>query len=424
MRVYFAALGCRLNQSETDTWMRNLPSGWQVVSDARDANICILNSCAVTATAAQKSRQLLHRLHRNSPHAKIVLTGCAVDVYPDTCAQWPGVYMTVTTADKDHLVQRVVSELGTAMGNGAPPGAIRRDHAPHGRTRALVKIQDGCDNACSYCVVRLARGHHRSRALPDIAQEVLQRQHEGYQEIVLTGVHIGAYGQEWRESLAHLVDTLLRQTEIPRLRLSSIEPWDLTQELIALWQSPRLCRHMHLPLQSGCDTTLQRMNRRYNSEHYAHLVQAVRQVVPDIAITTDVIVGFPGERDQHFAESIQLVRDMGFARIHTFPFSIRPGTAAALMSEQVGADLIKRRAAAMRAVGRSSSEMYQRRFLGRTLTVLWEGSRAAEWFGLTDNYLRVVAMDATIQRNTITPAHLLEWTPSGIRGELGARPDD
>jgi threonylcarbamoyladenosine tRNA methylthiotransferase MtaB len=289
---------------------------------------------------------------------------------------------------------------------------------PSLHTRAFVKIQDGCDNACTYCIVRVARGPQRSRSVQAILDEILARQAEGYQEIVLTGVHIGAYGRERGETLATLVQEILLHTQFPRLRLSSIEPWDLSPSLLRLWQNPRLCRHLHLPLQSGCDATLQGMNRRYTTAHFFELVQSARTEIPDLAITTDVIVGFPGEDEQEFATSAAFVASMGFARTHIFPFSARPGTAAAAMPNQVTPLLKKRRAKQLAEIARRSQQDFHRHFVGRTMDVLWESAKDQQWSGLTDNYIRVVTTSSGALHNRILPTRLHTLTSRGMRGEL------
>jgi len=280
-----------------------------------------------------------------------------------------------------------------------------------------VKIQDGCDHACTYCIVRIARGRQRSRSRSDILEEILARQSERYQEIVLTGVHIGAYGREHGDSLANLVGAILAGASLPRLRLSSIEPQDLP-DVLPMWADSRLCRHLHLPLQSGCDTVLQRMNRMYTTEQYAGLVYQARSAIADLAITTDVIVGFPGETEQEFEASAEFVRRMRFARIHVFPFSARVGTQAATMPHQVSPSVKKQRVRIMVAIARIGALGFRRRFLGSTVDVLWETTKDDGWTGLTDNYLRVWTQSAQDLRNRILPAHLDRLGDDGLCGTL------
>ncbi|MBM4430426.1 MAG: radical SAM protein [Chloroflexi bacterium] len=264
----------------------------------------------------------------------------------------------------------------------------------------------------------MARGRQRSRPAREILEEVLIRQNQGYQEIVLTGVHIGAYGSDSGQTLADLVRTILDETNFPRLRLTSIEPWDLSPELLQLWGDPRMCRHLHLPLQSGCDATLQRMNRRYTTGQYRALVERARAAIPDVAVTTDVIVGFPDEDEREFAVSAEFVTGIGFARIHVFPFSARPGTAALAMPAQVLPQVKKMRMRHMSAIALHSSAAFHCRFVGRTVGVLFESKEGGHWNGLTDNYMRVRVDSPDDLTNHILSVRLLEATAEDLKGEL------
>ncbi len=428
MRVCLTALGCKLNQSEVESWARRLAAaGCQIVDRPEGADLCILNTCTVTHEAARKSRQMVRRLSRSS-QAPIVVTGCYAEMNPEEAAQLPGVSMVRGTADKERLAETITERLGF----GAPRSVAHEETAsikaaaqplPSLHTRAFVKIQDGCDNACTYCIVRIARGQQRSRSMQAIVDEIVARQDEGYQEIVLTGVHIGAYGRERGDTLASLVQEILVRTHFARLRLSSIEPWDLSPDLLQLWQNPRLCRHLHLPLQSGCDATLERMNRRYTTAQFSKLVHSARAAIPDLAVTTDVIVGFPGEDEQEFATSAAFMASMGFARIHIFPFSARPGTAAASMPGQVVPLVKKRRAKHLAEIARRSQRAFRLPFVGRTMDVLWESRKDAQWSGLTDNYIRVMTTHSEVLHNRILRTRLCSLTTGGMRGELAADGD-
>jgi threonylcarbamoyladenosine tRNA methylthiotransferase MtaB len=242
---------------------------------------------------------------------------------------------------------------------------------------------------------------------------------QGYHEVVLTGVHVGAYGQDLGDDLTGLVRAILAQASPDRLRLSSIEPWDLAPEFLALWQDPRMCRHLHLPLQSGCDATLRRMNRNYTAAQYADLVARARLAIPDLAVTTDVIAGFPGETEREYAASAAFIAQMSFARIHVFAYSERPGTPAAAMPDQVHPQVRRQRARALREIAQRSGEAFRRAFVGRTVPVLWEARLAdGSWSGLTDNYIRVSADHAGDLRNALRPTVLSALEPGGIRGVL------
>jgi threonylcarbamoyladenosine tRNA methylthiotransferase MtaB len=420
MRVYVSSLGCKLNQSEMDSLAGQLAqAGHQVVASPAEADLCILNTCAVTHVAAQKSRQAIGRLHRENPAARLVATGCYAELTPDDLRGMPGVELVAGNQDKERLVELVggaIPDLGSRLPN--PP--------PHSRTRAFIKIQDGCDNACTYCIIRVARGPQRSRPPAEVLAKVQARLAAGHQEIVLTGVHIGAYGHDQTggggTDLWSLVTRILAECGGPRLRLSSIEPWDLPGHVFSLWNDLHLCPHLHLPLQSGCDATLKRMNRRYTSAEFAALVAAARKSIPDLAVTTDVIVGFPGETDAEFAASLAFVQSIEFARVHVFPYSLRAGTPAARLPGQVPAAIKEERARAMRAIAATASQAFQQRFAGRTMDVLWESSRPGTagliWSGLTGNYLRVHATGPMDLANRITPTRLIALDSGGLWGEI------
>jgi len=418
MRVYLTSLGCKLNQSEIEMLARRFAqAGHQPVSCPEQADLCIVNSCTVTHVAARKSRQLIRRLHRANPVVPIIVTGCYAEMSPEAVREIEGVELVVGNERKAQLVEIVEELLGIT---GRPPEIGIRGLRVDSRTRALVKIQDGCNNHCTYCIVRLARGRERSRPLSEVVAEVQELTAAGYKEVVLTGVNIGAYGRDRGTDLVHLVRAILIETDLPRLRLSSIEPWEVSDELLTLWEDPRLCRHLHLPLQSGCDETLRRMGRRYTSSEFSALVHRIRAAVPELAVTTDIIVGFPGETEAEFAQSKAFVERMAFARLHVFPYSPRPGTPAAQFPDQVPPAVKKQRAQCMRAVGERASWSFRQRFVGRTLPVLWEGTqeRPGVVSGLTDNYLRVYTAGEKGLANTITSVRLIHLHADGLWGQI------
>ena len=422
MRIYVASLGCKLNQSEMDSLARELAArGHRVVDSPTGADLCVLNTCTVTHVAAQKSRQALRRLHRDNPQARLIATGCYAQIEPDILGKLPNVERVIGNPEKDRLVDLIGPGLTERQGPGPALGI------PGARTRAFIKIQDGCDNACTYCIIRVARGPQRSRPADEILTEVRELLAAGHQELVLTGVHIGAYGRDRQGKLAatnlwDLVSQILTETDIPRLRLSSIEPWDLSEEAFRLWDDPRLCRHLHLPLQSGCNATLRRMARRYTTAEFRAWVATARAAIPDLALTTDVIVGFPGETSGEFAESLDFVQEMAFSRAHIFPYSARAGTAAAQMPDQVSPQVKEQRARAMREVASASRQSFSQSFVGRTFNVLWESERESGggtvWSGLTDNYLRVYARSSADLGNKLVPARLVAFVRGDLLGEI------
>ncbi len=418
MRVFLSTLGCRLNEAELAGWRRAFrAAGHQVVASPEAAQLMVVNSCAVTATAARKSRKLVAGLHRRNPAAKLVLTGCYAELEPAAAAALAGVDLVIGNRDKDRLVDRVEAEIdpATMPALAAEPDA---DHvyADPGRTRAFVKVQDGCRNRCGYCVVTLARGEERSRPIDEVVDEVDALIATGYREVVLTGVHLGGFGSDHGADLTALVGALLARTEVPRLRLSSLEPWDLPADFFALWRDPRLMPHLHLPLQSGSDRVLRRMSRRSSTASYLELVDTARAAIPDLTLTTDIIVGYPGEDQAAWAETLAMARRIGFAHLHIFAFSARPGTRAASLPDRVPAEVIRDRSAELHALGLESARHHRLGFVGQTREVLWETSRAAgsdrrRWLGYTDNYLRVATETPDDLANRITPTRLTALDP-------------
>jgi threonylcarbamoyladenosine tRNA methylthiotransferase MtaB len=420
MNVYLKSVGCKLNQSEIETLARQFASrGHRVVSAPEKAHLCVLNSCVVTHVAARKSRQAVRRLRRRNPRARIVATGCYAEVAPDDL----NADDIVGNADKERLAEHLLSKSAAPT---LPLPFLPRSLLPQGRRRAFVKIQDGCDNHCTYCIIRIARGPQRSRSRAQVLAEVQARVETGYREVVLTGVHIGAYGHDRGQapvdSLWDLIEAILSQTDICRLRLSSIEPWDVATDVFELWKDRRLCRHLHLPLQSGSDEILRRMGRRYTAAEFARTVEMARSAIPGVAITTDVIVGFPGETEAHFAQSLALVESIGFARTHVFPYSVRPGTAAASLPNHIPPSEKRARAAQMRAVAHHTATQFQRQFINQVVDVLWESRHNGQWRGLTDNYLRVTAQSDDNLAQTITPVRLSAGTDGALHGILLEQP--
>ena len=422
MRVHLRTLGCRLNQSEIDTMARQLQrQGHEVVDDPAQADRFVVNTCAVTREATASSRQLIRELGRANDEAEIVVTGCYSQIAPDAISVLPQVSQIVENPEKDRLVEMVTGEP-------VPPferEPVERDAhlmGAMGRTRAFIKVQDGCDNACTFCVTTIARGAGRSRPVQEVVVEIQYLHDIGYQEVVLTGVHLGSYGHDLddRDGLVTLVQAVLADTDMPRIRLSSLEPWDLSPGFFDLWQDRRLCRHLHLPLQSGCDATLKRMVRRTTQAEFRGLVQAARASIEDVSVTTDVIVGFPGETDDEFASSVDFVEEMDFSGLHVFRYSTRPGTAAARMRGHVTADVKKARSARMRALSDAMEQRYAARFEEKTLSVLWEQVAGAteDGFinvGYTDNYIKVRGIHRRSLINYITPVTMMDYTEHGVR---------
>lgn len=425
MRVYLESTGCRLNQSEIETLGRQFErAGYQVVASPEAAEVCVVNTCAVTQEATRTSRMILRRLNRANPDAQLVATGCYAHLSPEQVGALPGVTRVIDNLHKERLVPLVTGTPGPIDPFDREP--LEREFRPGalGRTRAFVKVQDGCNNRCTFCVTTIARGPGRSRKIDEVVAEVNYLVAAGYQEAVLTGVHLGSYGHDRgeRDGLLRLVQAILARTAIARLRLSSLEPWDIAPDFFQLWEDARLCRHLHLPLQSGCDATLRRMARRTSQASFAALVTRARMAIPDLALSTDIIVGFPGETETEFEESYQFAREMEFMKLHVFRYSPRPGTAAARMSGQVPDEVKHERSARMLALSEESGRRFRQRFVGRVLPVLWEqvsgaSERGFQNVGLTDNYLRVTLEAPEVLTNRIEPVRLVDVTDQGLKGE-------
>ena len=407
--------GCKLNQADSAAIARGfIQAGYKVVGPSEPADIHVVNTCTVTHVADGKARQALRAAHRKDTSALVVATGCYAQHAPEELARVKGVGLVVDNSKKDRLVEMVLA----ARGDRPIPSAIDAESPPLtiglglGRTRAMVKIQEGCDQVCAYCIVPKVRGRERSIPPETLKSQISQYVKEGYKEVVLTGTQLGSYGFDLDGiNLSGLLEYLLRETSVERLRVSSLQPQEITWELLRLWDDPRLCPHFHMPLQSGSDYVLKRMRRRYTASQYSDAVERVRHSVEGVSITADVIVGFPGEDEGDFRESLRTVQDMDFASMHVFPYSVRPGTSAAFMGPQVDEKLKRERMGEMLSVAREQGSAFRQSSLGTIRHVLWERAEVQggrlHYIGLTDNYLRVYTENDVPLLNRITPARLL-----------------
>lgn len=421
MKVYLDTVGCRLNQAELETMARQFrAAGHEIVATADNAELAVVNTCAVTSAAASDSRSTIRRLARVGG-IDIVATGCWATLQPERAAALPRVSRVVANERKDYLASDVLNLPDGAFAMEPPA----RTPLPglHRRTRAFIKVQDGCDNRCAFCITTLARGTSRSRSLCDVIGEVRAAVEGGSREVVLTGVHLGSWGQEFGLHLRHLVQAILRETAVPRLRLSSLEPWDLDASFFSLWDDPRLCRHLHLPLQSGCASTLRRMVRKTTPACFRQLLAAAREIMPDVALTTDLIAGFPGETEAEFAESLDFVREMNFAGGHAFTYSPRPETRAARMPDQVRPSVRRARTSLYRTHFAGAALVYRQRMIGQTASVLWESAtrvddRRWQLEGFSGNYVRVSALGLDPCWNEIQLVEMAHVTPEGLTGSI------
>jgi threonylcarbamoyladenosine tRNA methylthiotransferase MtaB len=412
--------------------MENLARGLQaaghtIVAEPSQAQVIVFNSCAVTGGAVRDSRKRLGALHRAGPEARIALTGCYATLDPSAAGALPGVALVAPNSRKE-MLPLLLEPWSAEFADPSDlerlgPDATPFDFAPAvgagpARTRAFVKVQDGCNNRCTFCIVTSLRGDSRSRPPATVVEEIARHATEGVKEAVLTGVHLGSYGRDLsgggHTDLKQLVAAILTDTDITRLRLSSLEPWELAEGFFDLWAEwpDRLCPHLHLPLQAGTDRQLRAMARRCTVASYRRLLADARAATPDLTVTTDLIAGFPGESDADFEAGLAFVTECRFAHAHVFPFSAREGTAAASFNGQVDAPVKKQRVQRLQAAVAATSEQERRRFEGTSRPVLWEGQGEAvegtdwlRWSGLTDNYLRVqtLAPPAADLHNCITP---------------------
>ena len=417
--------GCKLNQADTQALAREfLNAGYRVVSLHEDSDVYVLNTCTVTHVADRKARQAVRSARRRNPESIIVVTGCYAERAADDLRAMSEVDLVVGNTDKASLVAMVEDaddgpDTACAVGDDSALAPLLKL-----RSRAMIKIQEGCNQVCAYCIVPKVRGRERSIPLHQIVETANLYGEAGCQEIVLTGTQLGSYGFDLDDvNITLLVRRLLEQTDIPRIRISSLQPQDISDELLELWSDSRLCPHFHVPLQSGSDAVLERMRRRYTSSEFLGTVDRIRSSVQDVAVTADVIVGFPGETDDDFRHTVDVCVESEPASVHVFPYSIRPGTSAAYLGEQVDPETKTARAAELGSVARSLSLSFRNGFLGRSREVLWErsvdrdGRGRRVWSGLTDNYIRVRAANEADLTNTITSAELTSIEGDWVHAE-------
>lgn len=435
MKIYFYTFGCKVNQYETDN-IRELflENGHTATDDFADADVCVINSCTVTGQADQKCRQLIKKLRRGAPESIIVLAGCFVQAFESKAAAMAECDIVVGTTDKRKIPQlvdeyirsgeRIISIKKHTRGDPFEP---MTNHGESEKTRAYIKIQDGCDRYCTYCIIPFARGHVRSKPLEVITEEVRQLTASGHKEIVLTGINLCFYGSDIAENigLADAVEAACAVEGDFRVRLSSIEPEMMTDECIErLSRQKKLCPHFHLSLQSGCDATLKRMNRHYTASEYAELSKRLRKVFPDCSITTDIMVGFPGESEEEFEESMRFVEKTAFAQAHIFPYSRRSGTSADRMPMQIEKKIKHERAQRMSEVSKRTEKEYLRSCVGKTFRVLFERETQPQWHsGHADNYItvKVARNDDTSLRRQLKNVRIISVCEDFCIGELADR---
>lgn len=421
--VAFYTLGCKVNQYETEAMEEQFRrAGYDIVPFSEAANIYVINTCTVTAVADRKSKQAIGRARRLSPTAHIVVTGCFAQVSPEQAAALEGVDQVIGNTGKSDIVR--LAESG-----GARFVEEILQHKTYdemqitkmdGRTRAYIKIEEGCNNFCSYCIIPYARGPVRSRDLGEICAEAETLAAHGYREIVLTGIHLTSYGLDGKEQDLYDVIKALHEVEgIRRIRLGSLELNHMMRRIAEnAARLPKLCPQFHISLQSGCDATLKRMNRRYTAAEYRAAVRELRAAYPEAAITTDIMVGFPGETEEEFAESMAFAKEIGFARMHVFPYSRRQGTRAAEMPHQVPEAVKKQRAALLQEVAQELHRNFCRDYIGRTAQVLAERGKDGIFEGHTENGMTVAIRSEENLRGKIVTVRIVGETDGVFEGEV------
>ena len=433
--------GCKLNQADSQSLARRFrEAGYLVVEPSAPADVVVLNSCTVTATADAKARQFLRAARRRNPGAIVVATGCYAQRAPAELKGVAGVSLVIGNTGKAALVESVRLAEGRPHPNPPPEGegtVVRArpltlgegnagdSERTVGRTRAMVKIQEGCDQVCAYCIVPKVRGRERSIPPEAIIAEINRLASNesgagGFREVALTGTQLGSYGFDLPgANLQRLLERILAETDVERLRVSSLQAHEITGPLLELWGNSRLMPHFHIPLQSGCHSTLKAMRRRYGTAQFAASVDGVRRMYPDAGITTDIIVGFPGETASDFTASLDFAAAMRFSDIHAFPYSSRPGTSAAYFGDQVTEPEKRARMGEMLALSAESALAFRQSQLGAVRPVLWERTSGSGgvWSGLTDNYLRIRAASDSPLANRITNAHLMELEGDWVLAE-------
>jgi len=408
-------LGCRTNQYESQAYQNQLLAlGYSQAPEGEPADICIVNTCTVTESADSHSRHAIRQLAKENPHSQLLVTGCFADRQPDFVASLAGVTAVIPNKDKENLLKRVFPD------ETLPEFTI--DHF-QAHTRAFVKIQDGCNSFCTYCIIPYVRGRSKSRTASEVVAEVQSLIKNGYREVVLTGINIGDFdGGNEPCRLSDLIRTVDQIPGLDRLRVSSIDPDEVDDDLMdAILNGKKTCHSMHVVLQSGSNVILKKMNRKYTRQIFMETVERLKKASPDFTFTTDVIVGFPGETDLDFQESIEVIKEVEFAKVHMFPYSDRPRTRSALMPNKIPPDIIRERKNEILRVAEQSAYRLRERFIGRKMALLLEraeSSRPNEICGHTANFLNVWIPKEHLEPNQIVEVTLVKNTPEGLIGQL------
>ncbi len=413
-RFRIATLGCRTNQYESQAYRSQLEAlGYVEAKEGESADLCIVNTCTVTVGADKDSRQQIRRLVRENPDAQVAVTGCAIERQPEFAKSIDERVVVVSNLEKESLIGRLLPDI-----ESLPEFEIRRFE---GHTRAFVKVQDGCNSYCTYCVIPYVRGRSRSRTVAEVVQEVERLVESGYREIVLTGINIGDFdGGAVKARLADLVRAVDEIKGLERLRLSSIDPDEVDEELTgAILGGKRTCPSMHIVLQAGSNLVLKRMNRKYTRQIFIDTCERLRSLVPDFTFTTDIIVGFPGEGERDFEETLEVIAQVRFAKVHMFPYSDRPNTRASSYPMKISPERKRERKERLLRAAELGAYRLREQFLGRQMSVLTEGRMREGWItGHTANFLSVSIESNTLESNELVDVELIENRPDGLIGRL------
>ncbi|MDW5300354.1 MAG: tRNA (N(6)-L-threonylcarbamoyladenosine(37)-C(2))-methylthiotransferase MtaB [Sedimentibacter sp.] len=427
--VSFTTLGCKVNQFETEAMSELLENdGFKVVHQGEKSDIYIINTCAVTKESERKSRQFINKAKRLNPEALVVAVGCSVQLNSEKIKKETNVDIIIGTKNKGSIGRLIKDKLNNKEYEFHIEGFKGKEcfeelkiTSVHDKTRANIKIQDGCNQYCSYCIIPYLRGPIRSRNHDDIVQEVKKIAENGYKEIVLNGIHISSYGKDKQEqdALISLIEDINEIDGIQRIRLGSLEPKLITEEFVKRYSSlEKTCDHFHLSLQSGSETVLQRMNRKYTTDEYKNNVEIIRKYMPNAGITTDIIVGFPGETDEEFNETLEFVKTVKFSRIHVFKYSAREGTKAAEMTNQVDDSVKAHRSKVLIELAESISNEFMKKFTEKDMFVLIETEKNDNTFeGYTTNYLKVLLKSDINIKNEIVYVHMNNIEKDYLSGE-------
>ena len=403
--------GCKLNQSDSLEIANTLiESGYSISDTNKYADIFVLNTCTVTHIADRKARNRIRNFKRSNPESTIVATGCYAERSPEFIKSMEEVDLVISNKGKEKITDEITKHLSINQEFIKPfPNTLIK--SPKLKTRAMVKIQEGCDQVCSYCIVPIVRGREKSIPINKIVDNINKLSLIGYKEIVLTGTQLGSYGFEFKDiNLTQLLKNIIDNTNISRLRISSLQPQDLNPELLEMGKNPRLSPHLHIPLQSGNNNILKKMRRRYSRDIFEKTVELVRNKIKDVSITTDVIVGFPGENEESFQDTYNICRNIKFSNMHIFPYSKRPKTSAAYFKDHIKSEVKSQRVRKLIELSKEHKSMFEQTFNNSIRTVLWEESYTKEnknyWSGLTDNYIKVSTQNSNNIRNTITNVKL------------------